>query len=53
MFTAVELEQMTVPEAAQALNVNLNTAYTRLRSARARFEALLRAGSAKGEVKHG
>lgn len=53
VFTAVELEQMTVPEAAKALNVNLNTAYTRLRAARARFEELLRAGNGDREAKHG
>jgi len=53
VFTAVELEQMTVPEVAQALNVNLNTAYTRLRAARARFEELLRNESRLDEVNHG
>ncbi len=53
VFTAVELEQMTVPEAAQALNVNVNTAYTRLRAARARFEELLRNDKAQDEANHG
>jgi RNA polymerase sigma-70 factor (ECF subfamily) len=53
IFTAVELEQMTVPEAAKALNVNLNTAYTRLRAARASFEELLRADRFDREATHG
>lgn len=34
MFLLIEVEQLTVPEAAEALEVNLNTAYWRLRSAR-------------------
>lgn len=37
----VEYEQMTVPEVAEALGVNPNTVYTRLRAARADFEAAL------------
>jgi RNA polymerase sigma-70 factor (ECF subfamily) len=35
----VELEEMTVPEAAEALEIPLNTAYSRLRVARQEFEA--------------
>jgi RNA polymerase sigma-70 factor (ECF subfamily) len=43
MLVCVELEQMTVPEAAESLNLNLNTAYGRLRAARAAFnEAVAR-----------
>ncbi len=42
VFALVELEQMTVPEAAEALSVNVNTAYSRLRAARMEFEAALR-----------
>ncbi len=41
LFILVELEQMTVPEAASALGLNLNTAYARLRAARQDFEAAL------------
>ena len=41
MFLMVEIEQMTVPEAAAALGINLNTAYARLRTARRKFEAAL------------
>jgi RNA polymerase sigma-70 factor (ECF subfamily) len=37
MLVCVELEQMTVPEAAESLGLNLNTAYGRLRAARAAF----------------
>jgi RNA polymerase sigma-70 factor (ECF subfamily) len=38
VFVLVELEQLSVVEAAEALNVNLNTAHARLRAARALFE---------------
>ncbi|MBX3259978.1 MAG: sigma-70 family RNA polymerase sigma factor [Labilithrix sp.] len=37
IFVLVELEGMTVPEAAEAAQINLNTAYARLRAARAEF----------------
>lgn len=37
MLVSVELEQMSVPEAAESLGINLNTAYSRLRAARAIF----------------
>lgn len=42
VFVLVELEQMTVPEAAEALGVGVNTAYSRLRLARRDFERALR-----------
>ena len=38
MLVSVELEQMSVPEAADSLGINLNTAYSRLRGARQMFE---------------
>jgi RNA polymerase sigma-70 factor (ECF subfamily) len=38
VFVMAELEQMTAPEIAEALSVNLNTIYARLRAARAAFE---------------
>lgn len=41
VFVLAELEGMTVPEIAQATGVNLNTLYTRLRTARQRFNALV------------
>jgi RNA polymerase sigma-70 factor (ECF subfamily) len=34
----VELEQMSVPDAAEAMSMNLNTAYSRLRAARQAFQ---------------
>jgi RNA polymerase sigma-70 factor (ECF subfamily) len=41
VFVLVELEQMTVVEAAAALATNINTIYSRLRLAREKFEAAL------------
>lgn len=38
IFVLVEIENMSVPEAAEALRLNVNTAYGRLRSARVEFE---------------
>jgi RNA polymerase sigma-70 factor (ECF subfamily) len=38
VFVLAELEQMTVPEIAEALELNVNTVYTRLRAARHHFE---------------
>lgn len=50
VFMLVELEEMSVPEAAEALQIPLNTAYSRLRHARAEFEvALARWIEASGE----
>jgi RNA polymerase sigma-70 factor (ECF subfamily) len=39
VFALVELEQLSVPEVARMLDLNLNTAYSRLRLARQAFEA--------------
>lgn len=39
IFVLVEIEQRSVPEAAERLGLKLNTAYSRLRLARQRFEA--------------
>jgi RNA polymerase sigma-70 factor (ECF subfamily) len=41
VFVLAELEQLSVVEIAELLEVNLNTAYARLRAARAEFEAAL------------
>jgi RNA polymerase sigma-70 factor (ECF subfamily) len=41
VFVLHELEQLSMPEVAAALDLNLNTAYSRLRSARAQFEKLV------------
>lgn len=38
VFVLAEMEQMTAPEISEALSVNLNTIYSRLRNARAEFE---------------
>jgi RNA polymerase sigma-70 factor (ECF subfamily) len=48
-FVLVELEEMSMPEVAEALGINVNTAYTRLRAARQQFEAALGRHRAKGE----
>jgi RNA polymerase sigma-70 factor, ECF subfamily len=42
VFVLAELEQMTVPEIAQALAVNVNTVYSRLRAARMTFDEAVR-----------
>lgn len=41
VFVMAELEQMAMPEIAEALGVNVNTAYARLRTARQEFEQAL------------
>lgn len=43
VFALVELEQLPVPEVARMLGLNLNTTYSRLRLARAAFEAAAKA----------
>lgn len=40
-FVLGELEQLSAPEIAEALGVNLNTVYARLRAARLQFDAAL------------
>ncbi len=41
VFALVEVDELTVPEAAEILEIPLNTAYSRLRAARQAFEAAL------------
>lgn len=41
VFALVELEELSVPEVADALEIPVNTAYSRLRAARQAFEAAL------------
>jgi RNA polymerase sigma-70 factor, ECF subfamily len=41
VFALVELEELSVPEVAELLEIPLNTAYSRLRAARQLFEAAL------------
>lgn len=52
LFILVELEQMSVPEAAEALGLKLNTAYARLRAARLGFEAALTRHQARKIWRH-
>jgi RNA polymerase sigma-70 factor (ECF subfamily) len=51
LFALVELDELTVPEAADALEIPLNTAYSRLRAARFAFEAALARHEARGKGK--
>jgi RNA polymerase sigma-70 factor (ECF subfamily) len=48
MLVLVDLEESSVVDAAEALGINLNTAYSRLRRGRQSFEKALRAASASG-----
>lgn len=41
VFILVEIEELTAPEVAEALDLPLNTTYSRLRAARQAFEAAL------------
>lgn len=41
VFELIEIDELTVPEAAEILEIPLNTAYSRLRAARQAFEAAL------------
>jgi RNA polymerase sigma-70 factor (ECF subfamily) len=49
VFELVELEELTVPEVAQLLEIPLNTAYSRLRAARQAFEEALQRRLARGK----
>ena len=51
VFALVELEEMTVPEVAEALEIPVNTAYSRLRAARLAFEAAVARHDARGKRK--
>ena len=53
VFVLAELEQMTAPEIAQALAVNVNTVYSRLRVARIAFEQALQLLRSRAEDEHG
>lgn len=52
IFVMVEVLEMTVPEVAQALDLPLNTAYSRLRLARKLFEEELARQQAPREENH-
>jgi RNA polymerase sigma-70 factor, ECF subfamily len=47
VFVLAELEQMSVPEIAEAIEINVNTAYARLRAARKEFEDAVQRHRAK------
>ncbi len=51
-FVLCELEELSVPEIAEALGENLNTVYSRIRAARAEFDAALRRARALNERRH-
>jgi len=51
VFVLVELDELTVPEVANILQIPLNTAYSRLRSARQAFEAALARHEARNRGK--
>jgi RNA polymerase sigma-70 factor (ECF subfamily) len=53
VFVLVELEGTPMPEIAEALGVNLNTLYSRLRLARRRFEQHLARSEPNPGVDHG
>lgn len=49
LFVLVELEQMTLPDAAEAVSANLHTAASRLKVARRKFESALKRHRARDE----
>jgi RNA polymerase sigma-70 factor (ECF subfamily) len=51
VFALVELEELSIPEVAQALEVPVNTVYSRLRAARQAFEAALARHEARNKGK--
>jgi RNA polymerase sigma-70 factor (ECF subfamily) len=51
ILVLIDLEERSVVEAADALGINLNTAYSRLRRARQSFEKALRAAQTKREAR--
>ena len=51
VFALVEIEELSVPEAAELLGIPLNTAYSRLRAARQSFEAALARFSARNATR--
>jgi RNA polymerase sigma-70 factor (ECF subfamily) len=49
VFVLAEIEGLTVPEIAEAIDVNVNTVYSRLRTARKDFERVRRQYALRGE----
>jgi RNA polymerase sigma-70 factor (ECF subfamily) len=52
VFVLSELEQLSAPEVSAALSLNVNTVYSRLRSARQDFDAALKRLRAREEGRH-
>jgi len=50
ILVLIDLEERSVVEAADALGINLNTAYSRLRRARQSFEKAIRAAQSKRQA---
>ena len=51
IFALVEIDELSVPEAAEILDIPVNTAYSRLRTARQTFEAALARHEARNRGK--
>ncbi len=49
VLVLAEIEELSVPEIAEALGLKLNTAYSRLRAARQAFDAALARDRARGD----
>jgi RNA polymerase sigma-70 factor (ECF subfamily) len=52
VLVLAELEELSIPEIAEALGINVNTAYSRLRLARERFELALKREQARERGRH-
>jgi RNA polymerase sigma-70 factor, ECF subfamily len=53
VFTMIEIDELTVPEAAEILQIPLNTVYSRLRAARQEFEEALARHTQRAEKRGG
>jgi len=51
VFELIEIDELTVPEAAEVLEIPLNTAYSRLRAARQAFEAAVARREARSKAR--
>lgn len=52
VFVLADVEGLTAPEIAEALGLNVNTVYSRLRNARRRFERAVTRHAARSKVAH-
>ncbi|MCX4246858.1 sigma-70 family RNA polymerase sigma factor [Paraliomyxa miuraensis] len=53
VFVLCDVEGLTAPEVAEALELNVNTVYSRLRKARLQFERAVARHQARSKVLHG